>query len=126
MFYQIFHWPTQTQITQKLFFQNLKRRPSEEMGGPGSKKFFLAGPWDLEIATNVIMFERPPTLLPHPHPEVEVLRFNYVMKLRQSFQEMCHSREGEFYHSFVALLLIFYKVACSPWVEIRQRRTVYE
>ena len=65
------------------------------MGGPGAKKFFLAGPWDLEIATNAIMFERQPILHPHPHPEVEALRYNYVMKLRQSFQEMCHSREGE-------------------------------
>ena len=65
------------------------------MGGPGAKKFFLAGPWDLEIATNAIMFERQPILHPHPHPEVEALRYNYVMKLRHSFQEMCHSREGE-------------------------------
>ena len=52
----------------------LKRRPSEEMGGgPGSKKFILVGPWDLEIPTNIILFEKQPSLLPHPHPEVEVL-----------------------------------------------------
>ena len=76
-------------------FQHLKRRPSEEMSGPGGKKFILSGPWDLEIPTNVIIFERAPITLPHPHPEVELLRFQYVMKLRQSFQEMCHSREGE-------------------------------
>ena len=72
----------------------LKRRPSEEMGGPGSKKFILAGPWDLEIPTNIILFERQPTMLNHPHPDVEVLRFTFLMKLRQSYQEMCHSREG--------------------------------
>jgi len=73
----------------------LKRRPSEEMGGgSGGKKFILAGPWDLEIPTNIILFEKQPSLLPHPHPEVEVLRFVYLMKLRQSYQEMCHSREG--------------------------------
>jgi phosphorylated CTD-interacting factor 1 len=63
-------------------------------GGPGGKKLILAGPWDLEIPTNIIMFERQPTLLPHPHPEVEIMRLVFVMKLRQCFQEMCHSREG--------------------------------
>ena len=55
----------------------------------------MAGPWDLEIPTNVILFERKPTMLPHPHPEVEVVRAAYVNKLRTSLQEMCHSREGE-------------------------------
>lgn len=72
----------------------LKRRPSEEMGPASAKKFIVAGPWDLELPTNVILFERKPTMLPHPHPDVELLRYSYVMKLRQSFQEMCHSREG--------------------------------
>ena len=73
--------------------QGVKRRASEEMG-PGAKKFIVAGPWDLEVATNVVMFEKTPSLLPHPHPEVELLRFQMMMKLRQSYQEMCHSREG--------------------------------
>ena len=80
-----------------------KRRPSEESGGgpgggggpPPAKRFIVAGPWDLEIPTNVILFERKPTMLPHPHPEVEVVRAAYVNKLRTSLQEMCHSREGE-------------------------------
>ena len=75
----------------------VKRRPSEEMGGshgPSTKKFILAGPWDLEIPTNVIMYERAQSTLTHPHPESEVVRFQFAMKLRQSFQEMCHSREG--------------------------------
>ena len=73
-----------------------KRRPSEEMGGgPAAKRFIVAGPWDLELPTNVILFERKPTMLPHPHPEVEILRASYVMKLRQNFQEMCQSRESE-------------------------------
>ena len=93
----------------------MKRRPSEEMGsagsgssggsvagsagpggsgGAGGKKFILAGPWDLEIPTNVILYERQPSMLPHPQPEVELTRFLFVMKLRQSYQEMCHSREG--------------------------------
>jgi len=73
--------------------QQVKRRASEELG-PGAKKFIVSGPWDLEIATNVITYEKPPSLLPHPHPEVETLRFQLMMKLRQSYQEMCHSREG--------------------------------
>merc|ERR1712061_779232 len=54
----------------------------------------MGGPWDLEIPTNVIMYERAQSILTHPHPEAEVVRFQYIMKLRQSFQEMCHSREG--------------------------------
>lgn len=73
--------------------QGVKRRASEELG-PGAKKFIVAGPWDLEVATNVVMFEKTPSLLPHPHPEVELLRFQLMMRLRQSYQEMCHSREG--------------------------------
>jgi phosphorylated CTD-interacting factor 1 len=77
------------------FRQNaLKRRPSEEQG-PAAKRIIVAGPWDLEVATNAIIYERKPILFPHPHPEVEVLRFSLITKLRQSFQEMCHSREGD-------------------------------
>ena len=73
----------------------LKRRPSEELpGGPAAKKIIVNGPWDLELPTNVIIYERQPDIKPHPHPEVELLRYQYVMKLRQSIQEMCHSREG--------------------------------
>ncbi len=63
-------------------------------GGPGGKIRVLNGPWDLEIPTNVILFERQPTMMAHSHPEVEFMRYGYVMKLRQSFQEMCHSREA--------------------------------
>ena len=81
------------QLTQQQPQHALKRRPSEEMGGgPGNKKFILAGPWDLEIPTNIILFEKQPSMLSHPHPDVEVLRFTFLMKLRQSYQEMCHSR----------------------------------
>ena len=62
--------------------------------GPNAKKFIIAGPWDLELPTNVIMYEKKPIMLPHPHPDVEVLRCQFVMKLRQSLQEMCQAREG--------------------------------
>ncbi|XP_076336862.1 mRNA (2'-O-methyladenosine-N(6)-)-methyltransferase-like isoform X1 [Tachypleus tridentatus] len=59
-----------------------------------SKRFILIGPWDLEVSTNVISWERTPSLLPPPHPEVEQFRSSLVAKLRQQYQEMCHSREG--------------------------------
>ncbi|KAK7070756.1 mRNA (2'-O-methyladenosine-N(6)-)-methyltransferase [Halocaridina rubra] len=73
----------------------VKRRASEEASGaPVVKKFILAGPWDLEIPTNVIMFERPPITLPQPHPSVEVLRGQLVAKLRSGYQEMCQARQG--------------------------------
>ncbi|XP_075214038.1 phosphorylated CTD-interacting factor 1 [Lycorma delicatula] len=72
-----------------------KRRASEEgVGSPVTKKFILSGPWDLEINTNVVIYERAPTLLPHPHPDIEVYRCNLVAKLRHCYQELCHSREG--------------------------------
>ena len=73
--------------------QGIKRRVSEEMG-PGAKKFIVSGPWDLEIPTNVILYEKTPSMLPHPHPDVELLRFQLMIGLRKSYQEMCHSREG--------------------------------
>ncbi|CAL4067451.1 unnamed protein product, partial [Meganyctiphanes norvegica] len=64
----------------------------ENPGAQVVKRF--TGPWDLEVPTNVIMFERPPITLPQPHPSVEVLRGQLVAKLRQGYQEMCLAREG--------------------------------
>ncbi|KAJ4442041.1 hypothetical protein ANN_11907 [Periplaneta americana] len=73
----------------------VKRRASEEaVGSPVAKKFILAGPWDLEIQTNVVIYERPPTILPHPHPDIETYRCSLAAKLRQCYQELCHSREA--------------------------------
>nr|CAG4651643.1 EOG090X02BU [Triops cancriformis] len=73
----------------------VKRRASEEaLGSPAAKRFILAGPWDLEVTTNVIIWERVASIMPHPHPDVEILRCNLLAKLRQSYHEMCHSREG--------------------------------
>lgn len=72
----------------------IKRRPSEEIGGPQIKKFVLAGPWDLDIPTNVIILERPPCNYMHSHPEVEAYRCSLLAKLRQCYQELCHSRES--------------------------------
>ncbi|XP_021938704.1 phosphorylated CTD-interacting factor 1 isoform X1 [Zootermopsis nevadensis] len=73
----------------------IKRRASEEgVGSPVAKKFILTGPWDLEIQTNVVIYERPPTILPHPHPDIETYRCSLAAKLRQCYQELCHSREA--------------------------------
>ena len=55
---------------------------------------FISGPWDLEVATNAVVFERSPLNWPHPHPDIESYRATLVVKLRQAYQEMCHSREG--------------------------------
>lgn len=77
--------------------QALKRRASDGVvmgGAPLPKKFILSGPWDLEIVTNVIILERPPSSMPQPHPEIELFRCNLTNKLRNLLQEMCHSREG--------------------------------
>ncbi|XP_063315233.1 mRNA (2'-O-methyladenosine-N(6)-)-methyltransferase [Pelobates fuscus] len=57
--------------------------------------------WDLDIQSNVVV-KRPPTShtlpLPSqslpPHPEVELLRSQLVLKLRQHYRELCQQREG--------------------------------
>lgn len=80
----------------------LKRRASEDtphpgansIGPPAPKKFVLTGPWDLEVATNVIIVERPPTLMPHPHPEIEAMRAAYVVKLIKTYEDLCMRRES--------------------------------
>lgn len=51
------------------------------------------GPWDLEVPTNVVIYERQLSTLLHSHPEIEAYRCNFLMKLRQCYQELCHSRE---------------------------------
>lgn len=80
---------------------NLKRRPSEDAanlqcqgGAVPQKKFILSGPWDLEIFTNAVIVERPPTLLPHPHPEIEAMRAAMTMKLVRTYEDLCMRRES--------------------------------
>ncbi|KAI4503022.1 hypothetical protein M0802_002066 [Mischocyttarus mexicanus] len=72
----------------------VKRRASEDGTAPAPKKFVLAGPWDLDIPTNVIIHERAPSNLPHVHPDVEALRCGLLAKLRLCYQELCHTRES--------------------------------
>lgn len=86
--------------------QPLKRRASEDNTPPGIgvppqstvqpplKKFILTGPWDLEIQTNVVIYERLPTTMPQPHPEIEALRGAAVMKLMQIYEDTCLRREN--------------------------------
>ncbi|XP_075159850.1 phosphorylated CTD-interacting factor 1 [Haematobia irritans] len=86
---------------QQLQHHHLKRRPSDDMHmhphghhPPPMKKFVLAGPWDLEVGTNAVIVERPPTLLPQPHPEIEALRAAYTMKLVKTYEDLCMRREN--------------------------------
>lgn len=60
------------------------------------KKFIVInGPWDLDIATNVLIVERPQshTLL-HPHPEIELMRAGCTMKLLKTYSDLCLKREN--------------------------------
>ncbi|KAE8575612.1 hypothetical protein XENTR_v10003888 [Xenopus tropicalis] len=57
--------------------------------------------WDLDIQSNVVVKPLPPShLLPPPsqflppYPEVELLRSQLVLKLRQHYRELCQQREG--------------------------------
>ncbi|GAB0090043.1 mRNA (2'-O-methyladenosine-N(6)-)-methyltransferase [Sergentomyia squamirostris] len=77
--------------------QPLKRRSSEDPANqthPPMKKFILAGPWDLEIATNVIILERSPTIYLHPHPEIELMRGTYTLRLIRTYEDLCQRREN--------------------------------
>lgn len=91
--------PNQNQpVTPNLYLQNLSYNFQNTVppapAPPPVKKFVLSGPWDLEIPTNVIVFERPPTQLFHPHPEIEFLRFNLTQKLYKTYEDLCWRREN--------------------------------
>ncbi|XP_078249236.1 mRNA (2'-O-methyladenosine-N(6)-)-methyltransferase isoform X2 [Pogona vitticeps] len=50
--------------------------------------------WDLDIQTNAVIKQRPPSDVLSPHPEVELLRSQLMLKLRQHYRELCQQREG--------------------------------
>nr|XP_056700139.1 mRNA (2'-O-methyladenosine-N(6)-)-methyltransferase [Euleptes europaea] len=50
--------------------------------------------WDLDIQTNAVIKQRPPSEVLPPHPEVELLRSQLMLKLRQHYRELCQQREG--------------------------------
>uniref|UniRef100_A0A182JPY2 WW domain-containing protein n=1 Tax=Anopheles christyi TaxID=43041 RepID=A0A182JPY2_9DIPT len=86
----------------------LKRRASEDAqhsahlppgagnagGPPPLKKYVLPGPWDLEVPTNVLIYERLPTTFPQPYPEVEALRGSLTMRLAKTYEDLCNKRES--------------------------------
>lgn len=80
----------------------LKRRASEDLqnnhqqtpGAPPLKKYVLPGPWDLEIPTNVVMYDRIPTMFAHPYPEVEALRGLLTVRLYKTYEDLCTKRES--------------------------------
>ncbi|XP_033626518.1 mRNA (2'-O-methyladenosine-N(6)-)-methyltransferase-like [Asterias rubens] len=62
---------------------------------PTFKQADLRGPfWDFSINTNVMMFERYPSVLPPPHNDIELMRGSLVQKLRFQYSELCYQREG--------------------------------
>lgn len=82
------HWPQRAGEKRSLSMDDALS------GQPSAKRIILSGPFDLEVHTNCVIWERPPSLLFHPHPDVESLRASLVIKLRQQYHEMCHSREN--------------------------------
>lgn len=81
----------------------LKRRASEDTQShhqqstgapPPLKKYVLPGPWDLEVPSNVYIYERIPTLFPQPYPEVEALRGVLTARLYKTYEDLCKKREN--------------------------------
>uniref|UniRef100_A0A182IIZ6 Uncharacterized protein n=1 Tax=Anopheles atroparvus TaxID=41427 RepID=A0A182IIZ6_ANOAO len=64
------------------------------VGPPPLKKYVLPGPWDLEVATNVLIYERLPTTFPQPYPEVEALRGSLTLRLAKTYEDLCNKRES--------------------------------
>ncbi|XP_074645093.1 mRNA (2'-O-methyladenosine-N(6)-)-methyltransferase-like [Tubulanus polymorphus] len=73
-----------------------KRRASTDHGGsPPKRPAQSIGPfWNFELHSNVIIYEQPIKAIPPPHPDIENMRLQSMVKLRQQYQELCHSREG--------------------------------
>lgn len=87
--------PVPVAVAASQLLTPLKRRASEDGSGIGVvKKFVVTGPWDLEVGTNAIIYERAPSSLAHVHPDAEMLRCSLLAKLRQCYQELCHTRES--------------------------------
>lgn len=64
--------------------------------------------WNFDIPSNAVIYERAPNVLPPPHPEIEVLRAQLLIKLRTQYQELCHAREGMFLY-----IVFFVKLSLS-------------
>lgn len=49
-------------------------------------------------------------MMPQPHPDIEVYRGYLLAKLRQCYQELCQSRESQYFEiiGIVIFMLIFF------------------
>jgi phosphorylated CTD-interacting factor 1 len=81
-------------VSKQPYKPPLKRNISNPAQQPPMKKFVLAGPWDLEVQSNVYIYNRPPSHLLHPHPEIEHMRNQAAVKLFQIFESLCLQRES--------------------------------
>ena len=54
----------------------------------------LIGPFDFDIDSNCFIWEGLVFYYFHAHPETELLRCNFINKVRQQYYELCYSREG--------------------------------
>lgn len=73
-----------------------KRRSSEDLVlSPSKRPAVNYSPyWNFDISTNGIIFERPPSRMLPPHPEIEALRGQLMGKLRTQYTDLCMQREG--------------------------------
>ncbi|XP_075680046.1 mRNA (2'-O-methyladenosine-N(6)-)-methyltransferase-like [Dermatophagoides pteronyssinus] len=56
-------------------------------------KKVMIGPFDFEIEPNCYIWEGSFFYYFHPHPDIELARFNCVHKLRQQYWELCRARQ---------------------------------
>ncbi|WAR12142.1 CAPAM-like protein [Mya arenaria] len=68
-----------------------RRHSGDVIGSPTAKRpaFSYSPFWNFEVPTNVVVYERAPSILPPPNPEIEQLRAQLLLKLRQHYQELC-------------------------------------
>lgn len=70
--------------------------------------------WDLDIQTNAVIKHRGPSEVLPPHPEVELLRSQLILKLRQHYRELCQQREGNCLLGAPLLPSTFSRSTCQP------------
>lgn len=86
--------PYKPPLKRNLSNQGPQTPQSQSATQPPLKKFVLAGPWDLEVQSNVYIYNRPPSHLLHPHPEIEYMRGIAALKLFQVYENLCQQRES--------------------------------
>ncbi|XP_077315359.1 mRNA (2'-O-methyladenosine-N(6)-)-methyltransferase isoform X1 [Lithobates pipiens] len=104
--------PPVTDSTKKIKIESVPATPATVTSSPAcpglslEEKFAnMVKPtdvyWDLDIQSNALVKSPPPSHpLPLPsqalavHPEVELLRAQLILKLRQHYRELCQQREG--------------------------------